>query len=73
MHLGTVLGDLEWSWSRLGWSWVALGRFKLNKPRESRGQNRSGATPVVVSELFQSATWEGEGFAAGFVTRPLGE
>ena len=73
MHLGTVLGDLEWFWSRLGWSWVALGRFKLNKARELRGQNRSGATPADVSELFQSATWEGGAFRGGVVTRPLGE
>jgi hypothetical protein len=33
------------------------------------GQNRSELTPVIVSELFQDASWEGEGFAAAFAPR----
>jgi len=38
-----------------------MGRFRLNKAGLGRGQNRSGATPADVSELSQSATWEGGG------------
>ena len=38
-----------------------MGRFKLNKVQLGGFKNRSGATPVVVSELSQSATWEGGG------------
>ena len=54
-----------------GAPWASVGRSKIDPkidpkldPKTSRiatEKNRSGATPVVVSELSQSATWEGEG------------
>ena len=56
--LGALLGR---SWDTLGGSWGAFGRSKIDpkiEPKIDRkssrirdGQNRSGATPVVVSEV----------------------
>ena len=56
--LGALLGR---SWGALGGSWSDSGRSKIDPkivpkidPKSSRirdGQNRSGATPVVVSEV----------------------
>ena len=67
-RLGEVFGRLGRSWVRLEWLFMLPGgpwgdfcRFKLNKVQSAGLKNRSGATPVMVSELSQSATWEGEG------------
>ena len=58
--LGALLGR---SWGALGGPWGDFGRSKIDQkivpkidPKSSRiriGQNRFGATPVVVSELDQ--------------------
>ena len=72
---GGLWGVLGCPGRLLGGSWGALGRSEMDQkfvpkinPKSKRiwmGQNRSGATPVVVSELFQSAPWEGEAFRGG--------
>ena len=43
------------SWAILVASWAVFGRLGLNRARSGAAKDRSGATPVLVSELFQVA------------------
>ena len=52
-HLGGVFGDVGRPWGHHGSHEAVLDALRPNCPGARAAQNRSGPTPVVVSELFE--------------------